>query len=84
MAGVYETMHIDDVTMSLSSHTPAWEKMVYFVNKYPGKISFLVTGPMTNIAKAIELDPEFANKIDRFVVMGGCVDGTGNVTKHCE
>lgn len=32
---------------------------------------------MTNLAKAIQLDPEFGDKIDRIVVMGGCFKGDG-------
>lgn len=77
----YPHMDERDINASLTSHEPAWERMVHFVNKHPNKINFLVTGPVTNLARAIDLDPEFGNKIDRLVLMGGCFPGSGNITK---
>lgn len=40
-------------------------------------------GPLTNIALAVQQDPEFANRVDRLVVMGGSI-GAGNVTPAAE
>jgi len=37
-------------------------------------------GPLTNIAAALDLDPEFANNVGRIVLMGGSLDEGGNIT----
>jgi len=37
-----------------------------------------VLGPTTNIALAISLDPTFVQKVKRFYVMGGSINGFGN------
>jgi len=47
-------------------------------------LNFIVTGPQTNIAQAIQLDSEFGNKIGRLVIMGGAFPKSGNATKNSE
>lgn len=39
---------------------------------------------MTNLAKAIKLNPELPNKIKRCVIMGGCFEKNGNITQNSE
>jgi len=41
------------------------------VTKYPGEISLIPVGPLTNIAMAIEKKPEIVPKIKEIVAMGG-------------
>jgi len=41
------------------------------VAKNPGEIEVVAIGPLTNIAKAIELDPTFARNVKHLWVMGG-------------
>ncbi len=41
-------------------------------------------GPLTNIAAALDLDPEFANNVGRIVLMGGSLDEGGNITPMAE
>ena len=49
----------------------------------PGMV--LVTlGPLTNIARAIEIDPTLPDRISRCVVMGGAACSYGNVTPAAE
>jgi pyrimidine-specific ribonucleoside hydrolase len=43
------------------------------------KISIVAVGPLTNVAEAIQIDPEILSKIDRIFIMGGAVDVGGNV-----
>jgi purine nucleosidase len=57
--------------------------IVAAVESNPGLI--LVTlGPLTNIALALELNPEIANKVSRCVIMGGAPCCEGNVIPAAE
>lgn len=44
----------------------------------------IVTGPMTNIATALEKAPDIKNKIDRIILMGGAILEPGNITSSAE
>jgi len=43
-----------------------------------GRLEVLALGPLTNLALAIKLDPAFAGKVRRVVVMGACESANGN------
>ncbi len=47
--------------------------MIRMVHKYPHKVTIYGAGPLTNIALAIRLDPEFASLAQELVVMGGSI-----------
>ena len=49
------------------------------VRANPGQITGLVTGPLTNLALAVRLDPELPALLRGLVVMGGSFDHRGNV-----
>lgn len=59
------------------------EAIVDLVNAAPGALTLIFTGPLTNLAVAIALDPTLPAKIGRLVVMGGSL-GRGNVTPYAE
>ncbi|MEP4890089.1 MAG: nucleoside hydrolase [Aliiglaciecola sp.] len=44
------------------------------VREFPGEITILATGPMTNIALAQSLDPEFASLAKELIYMGGSLN----------
>lgn len=48
-----------------------------------GELVLVPIGPLTNIAKAIQKDPEFVNNVKEVVMMGGA-EFQGNVTPHGE
>ncbi|XP_018369270.1 PREDICTED: inosine-uridine preferring nucleoside hydrolase-like [Trachymyrmex cornetzi] len=50
----------------------------------PGNISVVCLGPLTNIAMAIKLYPEFMNNVKELFVMGGNSSAQGNVTAQAE
>ncbi|KAI8372843.1 Inosine/uridine-preferring nucleoside hydrolase domain-containing protein [Radiomyces spectabilis] len=50
----------------------------------PLTISILAVGPLTNIALAYQRDPVAFGRAKRIVIMGGAVDGPGNVTPMAE
>jgi len=50
----------------------------------PGEYTLVVTGPMTNIAAALVLDPSIAQGISRLVLMTGADSEGGNITPFSE
>ncbi|XP_050388148.1 probable uridine nucleosidase 2 [Argentina anserina] len=51
---------------------------------YPGKVTVVALGPLTNIALAIQLDPAFAKNIGQIVLLGGSFAVNGNVNPAAE
>ncbi len=45
------------------------------VHRYPHQVTILAAGPMTNLALAIRLDPDFAKLAKELVFMGAMLDG---------
>lgn len=48
------------------------------------KVDLLMIGPLTNLALALRAAPDCAAGIGRLVIMGGTIDGRGNVTPAAE
>lgn len=48
--------------------------LIRMVHKYPGEVTILATGPMTNLALAQRLDPAFASLAKELVYMGGSLN----------
>ena len=53
------------------------------VRKYPGQVTVITLGPQTNLAIALESDPDLARMIKGVTMMGGSLSG-GNVTPAAE
>src|SRR5689334_14084125 len=51
---------------------------------HEGELTVVATGPLTNIAVALILDPGFARRVARLVFMGGAARVPGNVTTVAE
>ncbi|XP_062170217.1 probable uridine nucleosidase 2 [Alnus glutinosa] len=51
---------------------------------YPGKITVVALGPLTNIALAIQQDPSFSKNIEQIVLLGGAFAVNGNVNPAAE
>jgi purine nucleosidase len=50
----------------------------------PGEVTVVAIGPLTNIAAAIEAEPDVATAMASLVIMGGTVAVPGNVTPAAE
>lgn len=48
--------------------------LVRMVHKYPHQVTVYAAGPMTNIAAAVLLDPQFASLAQELVIMGGSIN----------
>ncbi|PON42846.1 Inosine/uridine-preferring nucleoside hydrolase [Parasponia andersonii] len=66
----------------IKKHAP--EFLVDKVSEYPGEVSVLALGPLTNIALAIKRDSSFAKKLKRLVILGGAFFALGNVNPAAE
>ena len=68
-------------TLSTRHATQVW---IDNARKRPGEITGLITGPLTNLALAVKLEPELPLLLKRIVVMGGAFNHPGNTTPTTE
>ena len=54
------------------------------VRTAPGQVTILCLGPLTNLARAFQRDPELAMIVDQVILSGGSLRGIGNVTPAAE
>ena len=77
---MWEDLGITDVPIykggrwAESYDSEAVDYLVKAANEAPGEITVLAIGSLCNIAGAYTKDPEFFNKIDRLIVMGGITE----------
>jgi inosine-uridine nucleoside N-ribohydrolase len=48
--------------------------MIRMVRRYPHQVTIYAGGPLTDIASAVTIDPQFASMTQGLVVMGGSID----------
>ncbi|XP_076108857.1 nucleoside hydrolase-like [Mytilus galloprovincialis] len=64
-----------DITMIKTEH--AVNALLQLVNENPGEITLVALAPLTNIALALRLDPDFGSKLKEVFIMGGNIEGKG-------
>jgi purine nucleosidase len=52
--------------------------------QYPGELTLIATGPMTNLALALQRDRKGMRKLKEIKIMGGAVRTGGNITPYAE
>jgi inosine-uridine nucleoside N-ribohydrolase len=62
---------------------PAASLIRRIVRKYPGEVTLITIGPLTNVAMALASDTELAPLVRGLVMMGGSLSG-GNITPAAE
>lgn len=79
---------IGDVLLPRSRRHPvdesATELLIRLAHEHPGELEIIATGPLTNLAEALYLDPELPRLVRRVTVMGGAVFAPGNAGKFAE
>lgn len=63
--------------------TDAPRFIVEHTRAHPGEITLVPIGPLTNIAKALKLDPTLVERVPEVLIMGGA-EGPGNVTPSAD
>ena len=63
---------------------PAAQFLVDTAKAYPGGVTILAIGPLSNLAEALRLDSNFARNIGEVVLMGGALYVPGNVSPVAE
>jgi purine nucleosidase len=53
------------------------------MGRAPGTVTLIATGPLTNLALALRLEPRIAERVQEIVIMGGAI-ATGNYTPVAE
>ncbi len=80
----------DDLSMAalpvaeLRTPHPSEKVIVDEVRSAPHSVTIVALGPLTNIARAMQRDPEFATLVGRIVIAGGAVQVGGNITPAAE
>ena len=72
-----------DVAELLTPH-PAEKIICDQVRAAPESVTIVALGPLTNIARAFQRDPELPYLVGRIVMMGGAVTVPGNITASAE
>jgi purine nucleosidase len=62
----------------------AAEQLVSLGRAHPGELTLLATGPLTNVALALALEPDLPNLVPELVVMGGAFRSPGNIGPFAE
>jgi inosine-uridine nucleoside N-ribohydrolase len=60
------------------------ELIIKMARQYPNEMTLIAIGPLTNLALALQKDPEGMKKMKEVVIMGGAVRTKGNITPYAE
>jgi purine nucleosidase len=66
------------------SSESAPEQLVRLARTNPGRFDLLATGPLTNLAMALVLEPQLPQLVRSVTIMGGAASGVGNMTPVAE
>ncbi|XP_057696832.1 inosine-uridine preferring nucleoside hydrolase [Corythoichthys intestinalis] len=85
---------IDGLGDVLEDRDPRWEKkiqrehavsaMLRLVAENPKQVSLVALGPLTNLALAVKMNPSFPGMLKELYIMGGNMEGKGNLTPSAE
>lgn len=68
----------------LAHRHPAERVMSDEVRSAPDQIKIVALGPLTNIARALQREPSLAQRLGQVVILGGTLNGPGNITPSAE
>src|SRR5207253_8413210 len=74
---------LEDAGLTVESETAA-EMLVRLANEYPGELRVIAVGPLTNLALALQLDPNLPALVRDVTIMGGAAFVPGNISPVAE
>jgi purine nucleosidase len=77
----FPILNEQEVIRTPSISEPGEVFMVKLLQNSPLPVTLMVTGPLTTVAAALNIDPAIASKIEQIVWMGGALEVLGNVEK---
>lgn len=87
-ADVHGADGFGDIGYTPAAHTAeaehAAQAIIRLSHEHAGRLLLVALGPLTNLALALKLDPSLPSRVARLVVMGGAVNGRGNITPFAE
>jgi purine nucleosidase len=63
---------------------PSEKLIAEVVRSSPDPVTLIALGPLTNVARAFQRDPELPTLLGELVIMGGTLSGIGNATAAAE
>lgn len=63
---------------------PAEDFIIRQVLAQPGEVTLIMTAPLANLARALQKCPELTQHAAEVIIMGGVVQGFGNITPTAE
>ncbi len=75
---------IDPLVPDLHNRRESGKLIVELAREHPQDIRILTFGPLTNVAMALELDPELPMLLNGMICLGGSVKAGGDVTAAAE
>ncbi|XP_015187490.1 PREDICTED: probable uridine nucleosidase 2 [Polistes dominula] len=74
----------ENITGKINRTKHASMAMIDLVKQFPGEITIICIGPLTNLATAIIMEPNLQDYVKNIIVMGGSVAGIGNFMPNVE
>lgn len=59
-------------------------RMIEIIKQHPRPITVVTLGPLTNLAMALQQQPDIVENIEEVVIMGGAIEEAGNMTRAAE
>lgn len=75
---------LQDMEVTAPSQGFAADFIIEQAQQYQGEITLILLAPLTNMALAIKKQPEITKWVKELVIMGGVVNGIGNISPVAE
>ncbi|XP_033731626.1 pyrimidine-specific ribonucleoside hydrolase RihA-like isoform X2 [Pecten maximus] len=82
--GLGDCPSIEEPDVSIVQKEAATDAIIRLTKEHPGEITLMCIGPLTNLATALKMDPDFGSRLRDCFIMGGNYYGKGNITVSAE